>query len=232
MKFLDPEWLISTFGLLGILGIVFAESGLLIGFFLPGDSLLFTAGLLVADGRYLTPLWLVCLLCVAAVAGDQFGYSFGQRVGPGAVPPAGLAAVQAGEPAGRRTSSRSTGAGRSCWPASCRSCGRSPRSWPARRHALPGFVHLQRHRRRRWGDGVTVLGYFLGQIAFVQVQHRAHPRRHRRHLGGADGHRTAARPVALPDGPGLSRVGAGSGPDRSVTAPGCRRGRGAPRRRR
>ena len=43
-RFLDPEWLITTFGLLGILGIVFAESGLLIGFFLPGDSLLFTTG--------------------------------------------------------------------------------------------------------------------------------------------------------------------------------------------
>ena len=82
--FLDPEWLISTFGLLGILAIVFAESGLLIGFFLPGDSLLFTAGLLTADGEYITyPLWLVCLLItIAAIAGDQVGYLFGKRVGP------------------------------------------------------------------------------------------------------------------------------------------------------
>ncbi|MPZ26495.1 MAG: DedA family protein [Micromonosporaceae bacterium] len=82
--FLDPERLISTFGLLGILVIVFAESGLLIGFFLPGDSLLFTAGLLVADGRYIDyPLWLVCLLItLAAIAGDQAGYLFGRSVGP------------------------------------------------------------------------------------------------------------------------------------------------------
>src|SRR3954468_8222183 len=82
--FLDPEWLISTFGLIGILAVVFAESGLLIGFFLPGDSLLFTTGLLVADGTYLhQPLWLMCLLVsVAAVAGDQFGYVFGRRFGP------------------------------------------------------------------------------------------------------------------------------------------------------
>ncbi|MCW3843728.1 hypothetical protein ONA70_26860 [Micromonospora yasonensis] len=81
---LDPEWLISTFGLVGILAIVFAESGLLIGFLFPGDSLLFTAGLLVADGHYLhQPLWLVCLLVVvAAVTGDQVGYLFGKRVGP------------------------------------------------------------------------------------------------------------------------------------------------------
>lgn len=82
--FLDPEHLISAFGLLGILVIVFAESGLLIGFFLPGDSLLFTAGLLVANRQYLTyPLWLVCLLItLAAIAGDQAGYVFGRKVGP------------------------------------------------------------------------------------------------------------------------------------------------------
>src|ERR1700753_615949 len=84
MKFLDPQWLISTFGLLGILVLVFAESGLLIGFFLPGDSLLSPPGLLIADGTYLhQPLWLMCLLIsIAAVLGDQFGYLFGKRFGP------------------------------------------------------------------------------------------------------------------------------------------------------
>jgi membrane-associated protein len=83
-RWIDPDHLISTFGLIGVLVVVFAESGLLIGFFLPGDSLLFTTGLLVADHRYLTqPLWLVCLLAaVAAVLGDQAGYLFGRRVGP------------------------------------------------------------------------------------------------------------------------------------------------------
>ncbi|MCT2592788.1 VTT domain-containing protein [Streptomyces sp. N2-109] len=83
-SWLDPDYLIQTFGLLGILTIVFAESGLLIGFFLPGDSLLFTTGLLVATDQYLNyPLWLVCVLIViAAVAGDQVGYLFGRKVGP------------------------------------------------------------------------------------------------------------------------------------------------------
>ncbi|MEE1929782.1 VTT domain-containing protein [Streptomyces sp. TRM 70351] len=83
-SWLDPDYLIATFGLLGILAIVFAESGLLIGFFLPGDSLLFTTGLLVATDQYLHyPLWLVCVLIViAAVAGDQVGYLFGRKVGP------------------------------------------------------------------------------------------------------------------------------------------------------
>ncbi|MFC4495291.1 DedA family protein [Streptomyces ovatisporus] len=83
-SWLDPDYLIQTFGLIGILVIVFAESGLLIGFFLPGDSLLFTAGLLVATDQYLHyPLWLVCtLVVISAVIGDQVGYMFGRKVGP------------------------------------------------------------------------------------------------------------------------------------------------------
>nr|WP_202519511.1 VTT domain-containing protein [Streptomyces sp. SID1034] len=80
---MDPDYLLQTFGLVGLLIIVFAESGLLIGFFLPGDSLLFTTGLLVTTGKLDTPLWLVCILVVfAAVLGDQVGYLFGKKVGP------------------------------------------------------------------------------------------------------------------------------------------------------
>ncbi|MET9107550.1 DedA family protein [Streptomyces zhihengii] len=82
-SWLDPDYLITTFGLIGVLVIVFAESGLLIGFFLPGDSLLFTTGLLVTTGKIDMPLWLVCMLIVlAAVIGDQVGYLFGRKVGP------------------------------------------------------------------------------------------------------------------------------------------------------
>ncbi|MEU9573273.1 VTT domain-containing protein [Streptomyces massasporeus] len=81
-EWLSPDYLISTFSLPGILLIVFAESGLFA--FLPGDSLLFTAGLFVAEGTYITqPLWLVCLLIVlAAVIGDQVGYMIGKFLGP------------------------------------------------------------------------------------------------------------------------------------------------------
>jgi membrane-associated protein len=80
---LDAQHLISTFGLIGLLVIVFAECGLLVGFFLPGDSLLFTAGLLVSQGKFHQPLALVCLLvAVAAVAGNQVGYEIGRRAGP------------------------------------------------------------------------------------------------------------------------------------------------------
>lgn len=82
-SWLDPDYLIGEFGLIGVLAIVFAESGLLIGFFLPGDSLLFTTGLLVTTGKLHTPLWLVCILVgLAAVIGDQVGYLFGRKVGP------------------------------------------------------------------------------------------------------------------------------------------------------
>ncbi|MER6958925.1 VTT domain-containing protein [Streptomyces sp. NPDC000618] len=81
-EWITPDYLISTFGLIGILVIVFAESGLFA--FLPGDSLLFTAGLLVADGKWIhQPLWLVCtLIVIAAVLGDQVGYLIGKFFGP------------------------------------------------------------------------------------------------------------------------------------------------------
>ncbi|MEV6317312.1 VTT domain-containing protein [Streptomyces sp. NPDC051776] len=82
-SWLDPDYLINTFGIIGILTIVFAESGLLIGFFLPGDSLLFTTGLLVVTDKLDTPLLLICtLIALAAVGGDQVGYLFGRKVGP------------------------------------------------------------------------------------------------------------------------------------------------------
>jgi membrane-associated protein len=169
--FLDPQWLISTFGLIGILVLVFAESGLLIGFFLPGDSLLFTTGLLIADGTYLhQPLWLMCLLVsIAAVLGDQFGYLFGRRFGPALF---------------RRPNSRLF---------KQENLNRAAvffDRYGARSIILARFVPIVRtftpivagastmHYRRflrynvaggtLWSCGVTVLGYFLGQVAFVK----------------------------------------------------------------
>ncbi|MGW1502879.1 DedA family protein [Streptomyces mirabilis] len=82
-SWLDPNTLLDNFGIWGLLLIVFAESGLLIGFFLPGDSLLFTCGLLITSNQLDFPLWgAVALICVAAVLGDQAGYLFGKKVGP------------------------------------------------------------------------------------------------------------------------------------------------------
>jgi membrane-associated protein len=74
--------LIRAVGVLGLMAIVFAESGLLIGFFLPGDTLLFAAGFLASqDALGISVHLLVVLLFVAAVAGDSVGYWFGHRVG-------------------------------------------------------------------------------------------------------------------------------------------------------
>jgi membrane-associated protein len=91
--FLDPVNIIKTVGLIGIVFIIFAESGLLIGFFLPGDSLLFTAGFFASqgffdikgsDGATVVPgIWLLLPLCfIAAVLGDNVGYWTGQKFGP------------------------------------------------------------------------------------------------------------------------------------------------------
>ena len=168
---LDPEWLISTFGLIGILAVVFAESGLLIGFFLPGDSLLFTAGLLIAGGTYLhLPLWLMCaLVSLAAVAGDQTGYAFGRRFGPALFR----------RPDSRLFKQENLARARDFF-----------QRYGARSIVLARFVPIVRtftpvvagasHMRYRtfltfnviggtlWGCGVTTLGYFLGRIAFVR----------------------------------------------------------------
>ncbi|WTL22833.1 VTT domain-containing protein [Streptomyces sp. NBC_01506] len=171
-QWLDPDHLISTFGLIGILVIVFAESGLLIGFFLPGDSLLFTTGLLVAGHKYLTqPLWLVCLLIVlAAVLGDQTGYLIGRKAGPALF---------------RRPNSRLFK------QENVEKANEFFEKYGPRSIVLARFVPIVRtftpviagvsamHYRTfvvfnviggtLWGVGVTVLGYFLGQIEFVKA---------------------------------------------------------------
>jgi membrane-associated protein len=86
-SWLQPDTIISWLGpwaLVGVALIIFAECGLLLGFFLPGDSLLFTAGLFaVSDIGIGAPLWLVCLvLIVAAFAGNACGYGIGRAAGP------------------------------------------------------------------------------------------------------------------------------------------------------
>jgi membrane-associated protein len=82
-SWLDPNTIVTNFGLLGIALILFAECGLLIGFFLPGDTLLFAAGVLVKKGTFDQPLWLVIAIEMgAAIAGNMVGYEIGRRGGP------------------------------------------------------------------------------------------------------------------------------------------------------
>jgi membrane-associated protein len=85
-QWLNPEYLVSSMGawVVPIVAIIiFAECGLLIGFFLPGDSLLFPLGLFIAHGSVHTPLWLACLvMSVCAVLGNIVGYFVGYAIGP------------------------------------------------------------------------------------------------------------------------------------------------------
>ena len=69
-------------GIFAVIAVIFAESGLLIGFFLPGDSILFLSGFLTQQGTFALNIHLLALfLFIAAVLGDNVGYSFGARVG-------------------------------------------------------------------------------------------------------------------------------------------------------
>ena len=170
MTLLNPQHLISTFGLIGILVLVFAESGLLIGFFLPGDSLLFTAGLLVAGGKLHVPLLLLCLLVsVAAVAGDQTGYAFGHKFGPGLFR----------KPDSRLFKQENLTRSRNFFDRYGSTSIVLARFVPVVRTFTPIVAGASGMPYRKfilfnviggvlWGCGVTVLGYYLGQVPFVR----------------------------------------------------------------
>ncbi|MFE7598689.1 DedA family protein [Streptomyces sp. NPDC057494] len=83
---LDAQSLLAAFGTLGIAVVLFAETGLLIGFFLPGDSLLFTAGLLCAGSAtqpgHLSLPWVLVAAAAGALLGAQTGYLLGRKAGP------------------------------------------------------------------------------------------------------------------------------------------------------
>jgi len=167
---LDPQTLISVGGMLGILFIIFAECGLLFGFFLPGDSLLFTAGLLIAEGILDYPLWLACLLItVAAVAGNQVGYAIGAKAGPAIFnkPDSRLFKHEYVE---KTSAFFDRYGGRAIVLA---------RFVPIVRTFITVMAGAGRMDYRKytlytliggvlWGTGVTVLGYFLGQVPFIR----------------------------------------------------------------
>lgn len=81
LSFTNPHTIIVTLGIVGVIGIIFAETGLFFGFFFPGDSLLFTAGFL-ASQHHLSFAWLLVGTFVAAVIGDSVGYAIGRKIGP------------------------------------------------------------------------------------------------------------------------------------------------------
>ena len=169
---IDVESWLKAGGVLLLALIVFAESGLMLGFFLPGDSLLFVAGFLssAAGGHTLSPLPVTALVAfIAAALGDQVGYLIGRRLGP---------AVFA------RDRSRLFN------PANARRAEeffakRGPRAIvlarfvPIVRTFVPvvagvGSMHYRTFVTYNligaalWGIGVTTLGYFLGEIEVVK----------------------------------------------------------------
>lgn len=82
-NWLSPEHILEKYGFIAILLIIFAETGLLIGFFLPGDTLLFSAGILQKVGTIQEPLWLLMVAVpIAAIVGNLVGYEIGHRAGP------------------------------------------------------------------------------------------------------------------------------------------------------
>ncbi|MCU1690110.1 MAG: DedA protein [Jatrophihabitantaceae bacterium] len=168
-QFMDPNYLLDTFGLAGLLIIVFAECGLLIGFFLPGDSLLFTAGLLVAAGTFDVPLWALLVgVPIAAVLGNIVGYWIGRKAGTPLFerPDSKLfkrkyieqtsAFFQARGPFAI-VAARFVPVVRTFVTVVAGVSGMNYRTFIAY-SAIGGVL---------WGAGVTLLGYFLGQIDFV-----------------------------------------------------------------
>jgi membrane-associated protein len=170
--FLDPEELLRKGGL-ALLGlIVFAESGLLIGFFLPGDSLLFIAGFLASDagGNVLPPLPLVLLVAfVTAVVGDQVGYIFGKKVGPALFD----------KPDSRIFKQKYVEKAHTFFERHGAKTIVLARFVPIVRTFAPIVAGVGEMRYRTfvtfnvvggflWAVGVTTLGYFLGEIDFIK----------------------------------------------------------------
>ncbi|MCU0266928.1 MAG: VTT domain-containing protein [Actinomycetia bacterium] len=178
LPLIGPDWLdpqvlleaLGAFALIGVLAIVFAECGLLIGFFLPGDSLLFAAGLLVATGFIDTPIAVVCvLISVAAILGNVSGYWIGYRFGP--------ALFQ--RPDSRLFKQEYVERTREFFD---RYGGRAivlARFVPIVRTFITAMAGTARMPFRPyllwsvvggilWGTGVTLLGYWLGNVQFVE----------------------------------------------------------------
>lgn len=172
-SWLDPNSIVDALGpyaLWGVMGIIFAECGLLIGFFMPGDSLLFIVGMFVSRGAIHHSLAVVVLwLIVAAVAGNLVGYGIGRKAGPAIFnrPDSrlfkrsyvdkthafferhgGRAIVLARfVPIVRTFITVTAGVAR----------------MPFRSYAIYSSIGAV-----LWAAGVTVIGYFLGRIAFIR----------------------------------------------------------------
>lgn len=170
---LDPEKLLTMLGpwmLVGLCLIVFAECGLLVGFFLPGDSLLFTAGLFVAAGHISTPLWVVCvLLTVCAFIGNVVGYYIGRKAGPALF----------NKPESKIFKKEYVDKTQEFFDKYGPRAIVLARFVPIVRTFITAMAGVGKMDAKKyftysaiggvaWAAGLTVLGYFLGQVAFIK----------------------------------------------------------------
>lgn len=175
-----PDWLnpavfldnpaLGPWVILLVAGIIFAETGLLVGFFLPGDSMLFTAGMLMATGTIHFPLWgAIPIIIVAAIVGNQCGYLIGSKLGPAIFnkPDSKLFKKEHVESANAFFEKHG---GKALILA---------RFVPIVRTFVPVIIGVAGMNKAKyflynvigavlWGGGVTLLGVWLGQFAWVE----------------------------------------------------------------
>lgn len=181
IEWLEPETLIQSFGafaMIGVCAIVFIETGLLVGFFLPGDSLLFVTGLMISTGDVVfnvagepwpVPIWLACaMISISAWLGDQTGYFIGRKTGP-AIFNKQDSKLFSQKNVDRTNSFFERYGARAIILA---------HFVPVMRTFVPVAAGIGQMPYRKflkyniigvlgWGTGVTLLGYFLGKIPFV-----------------------------------------------------------------
>ncbi len=174
-----PDWLnpdvflrdspLGPWVVLLVCAIVFAETGLLVGFFLPGDSMLFTAGLLVATGAIQFNLWAMCaFIIVAAILGNQTGYLIGSKAGPAIF----------NKPESRLFKRENVESAHAFFEKHGGKALILARFVPIIRTFVPVIVGVAQMDKKKfflynvigallWGGGVTLLGAWLGQFAWV-----------------------------------------------------------------
>ncbi len=181
MDWLKPETLIASFGAFAMIGvclIVFIETGLLVGFFLPGDSLLFVTGLMIAAGAiqfpigdtsFAVPIWLACaMISLSAWLGDQTGYWIGRKSGPAIF----------NKPESKLFSHDNVARTNSFFERYGARAIILAHFVPVMRTFVPVAAGIGEMPYRKflrynfigvigWGTGVTLMGFFLGKIPFV-----------------------------------------------------------------
>ncbi len=164
---LDLTGLIQTFGYIGLFAIVFAETGLLIGFFLPGDTLLFAAGALAAGGKLELAIVLITLF-VASVVGNNVGYWWGMKLGPTLQTRVRADYIEKTRAFINRFGLLAIVIGpfvpivRTLTPFFCGATGYHWRT----------FMLFNLLGSLLWTQGVTLLGYFLGKLIPPQIMER------------------------------------------------------------